>query len=76
MPNHDRSASNILTLDSLLSGDSKDSVREKSQVLLDKLMENCISPQHMFDRLGPAFSHKNGKIREELMECLQRTLRK
>jgi hypothetical protein len=57
-------------------GDSKDSVREKSQVLLDKLMDNCINPQHMFDRLAPAFTHKNGKIREELMECLQSSLKK
>jgi len=50
-------------------------VREKAQVLLNKIMEHVTSPQHMFDRLAPAFAHKNGKIREELMECLQRTLR-
>ncbi|XP_059478999.1 CLIP-associating protein 1-A isoform X3 [Neocloeon triangulifer] len=56
-------------------GDSKDLVREKAQVVLNKIMENVCSPQQLFDRLAPAFSHKNGKIREELMDCLQRTLR-
>ncbi|XP_065332727.1 CLIP-associating protein 1-B isoform X4 [Cloeon dipterum] len=56
-------------------GDSKDLVREKAQVLLNKMMDSVCTPQQLFDRLAPAFNHKNGKIREELMECLQRTLR-
>ncbi|CAB3383709.1 Hypothetical predicted protein [Cloeon dipterum] len=56
-------------------GDSKDLVREKAQVLLNKMMDSVCTPQQLFDRLAPAFNHKNGKIREELMECLQRTLK-
>ncbi|KAF4513926.1 UNVERIFIED_CONTAM: hypothetical protein B566_EDAN017943 [Ephemera danica] len=56
-------------------GDSKDLVREKAQVLITRMMDSAVPPQQMFDRLAPAFSHKNGKIREELMECLQRTLK-
>jgi hypothetical protein len=59
----------------MVTGDSKDLVREKAQVLITRMMDNAIPPQQMFDRLAPAFSHKNGKIREELMECLQRTLK-
>ncbi|KAK4293921.1 hypothetical protein Pmani_033410 [Petrolisthes manimaculis] len=55
-------------------GDSKDAVREKAQLLLSTLMENSITPNNMFERLLPAFSHKNGKVREEVMTCLQNTL--
>ncbi|XP_069183082.1 CLIP-associating protein 1-B isoform X30 [Procambarus clarkii] len=55
-------------------GDSKDAVREKAQLLLSTLMDHVLSPNSMFDRLLPAFSHKNGKVREEVMTCLQNTL--
>nr|XP_053645033.1 CLIP-associating protein 1-like isoform X5 [Cherax quadricarinatus] len=55
-------------------GDSKDAVREKAQLLLSTLMDHVLSPNSMFDRLMPAFSHKNGKVREEVMTCLQNTL--
>ncbi|PSN38725.1 CLIP-associating protein [Blattella germanica] len=56
-------------------GDSKEMVREKAQLLLLKMMEReVMSPQALFDKLTPAFSHKNGKIREEVMNCLQITL--
>ncbi|XP_045128218.1 CLIP-associating protein 1-like isoform X8 [Portunus trituberculatus] len=55
-------------------GDSKDAVREKAQMLLSSMMENVVSPNSMFERLIPAFSHKNGKVREEVMNCLQNTL--
>ncbi|XP_069703536.1 CLIP-associating protein 1 isoform X4 [Periplaneta americana] len=56
-------------------GDSKEMVREKSQLLILKLMErDVITPQALFEKLLPAFSHKNGKIREEVMNCLQTTL--
>ncbi|CAG2062336.1 unnamed protein product [Timema podura] len=57
-------------------GDSKEMVREKSQLLILKLMErDVITPQALFDKLMPAFTHKNGKIREEVMNCLQTTLK-
>ncbi|KAJ9591275.1 hypothetical protein L9F63_002178, partial [Diploptera punctata] len=55
--------------------DSKEMVREKAQLLLLKMMErDVITPQTLFEKLTPAFSHKNGKIREEVMNCLQTTL--
>ncbi|KDR12058.1 CLIP-associating protein 1 [Zootermopsis nevadensis] len=56
-------------------GDSKEVVREKAQLLILKLMErDVITPSSLFEKLTPAFSHKNGKIREEVMNCLQTTL--
>ena len=57
-------------------GDSKDSVREKAQTLLASLMEHVEQPNGLFQRLTPAFAHKNGKVREEIMLCLQSTLNK
>ena len=64
---------NICTF--LMTGDSKEVVREKAQLLILKLMErDVITPQALFEKLTPAFSHKNGKIREEVMNCLQTTL--
>ena len=59
----------------MITGDSKEVVREKAQLLILKLMErDVITPQGLFEKLTPAFSHKNGKIREEVMNCLQTTL--
>jgi len=55
-------------------GDGKDAVREKAQMLLSSMMDNVESPNAFFARLIPAFSHKNGKVREEVMTCLQNTL--
>ncbi|XP_071512313.1 CLIP-associating protein 1 isoform X5 [Panulirus ornatus] len=55
-------------------GDSKDAVREKAQLLISTLMDHVVTPNSMFERLMPAFSHKNGKVREEAMSCLQNTL--
>ncbi|XP_045460920.1 CLIP-associating protein isoform X3 [Harmonia axyridis] len=56
-------------------GDAKDTVREKSQLLILKLLErNVISPQHLLEKLNPCFSHKNAKIREEVLRCLVNTL--
>ncbi|CAM1312763.1 CLASP1 (predicted) [Pycnogonum litorale] len=54
--------------------DSKESVRELAQMLLLDLMEYVTTPQHVYDRLMPAFNHKNWKVREETMSCLQKTL--
>jgi CLIP-associating protein 1/2 len=65
----------FLICTSLLIGDSKEVVREKAQLLILKLMErDVITPQALFEKLTPAFAHKNGKIREEVMNCLQTTL--
>ncbi|XP_046398514.1 CLIP-associating protein 1 isoform X12 [Ischnura elegans] len=55
-------------------GDSKDQVRDKSQHLILRVMDCVLTPQQTFDRLMPCFTHKNGKVREEAMICLQNTL--
>ncbi|CAL7941328.1 unnamed protein product [Xylocopa violacea] len=61
------------TIDRL--GDSKDATREKAQLVLLKIMERgCMSPQHLLDRLRPAFIHKNAKLREEALILLTTTL--
>lgn len=40
-----------------------------------KMMEkDVISPNNLFDKLVPAFSHKNSNIREEVMKVLVVTL--
>lgn len=52
-------------------GDSKDTVREKAQLLILKLLERSVStPQHLLEKLSPGFTHKNAKIREEVLRCL------
>lgn len=57
-------------------GDNKEVVREKAQLFLLKLLEREISsPFYMFEKLTPAFSHKNAKIREEVLICYQSALR-
>ncbi|XP_048523501.1 CLIP-associating protein 1-A isoform X3 [Dendroctonus ponderosae] len=61
------------TIDRL--GDAKDAVREKSQLLILKLLErNVLTPQTLFEKLTPGFTHKNAKIREEVLRCLVNTL--
>ncbi|XP_054015820.1 CLIP-associating protein 1-A isoform X4 [Hylaeus anthracinus] len=61
------------TIDRL--GDSKDATREKAQMVLLKIMEKgCMTPQQLLDRLRPAFSHKNSKLREEALILLTTTL--
>ncbi|KAJ8925598.1 hypothetical protein NQ315_009438 [Exocentrus adspersus] len=56
-------------------GDAKDTVREKSQLLILKLLErNVLTPQSLIERLQPGFTHKNAKIREEVLRCLVNTL--
>lgn len=50
-------------------------VRDKAQRLLLKLMEReVITPQSLFEKMSSTFTHKNNKIREEVLSCLQRTL--
>nr|CAH7724241.1 unnamed protein product [Callosobruchus chinensis] len=56
-------------------GDAKDSVREKAQLLLLKLVERgALQPQQLLDKLRPHFQHKNAKVREEVLRCLVNTL--
>ncbi|KAK3927670.1 CLIP-associating protein, partial [Frankliniella fusca] len=56
-------------------GDSKDMVRNKAQLLLMKILErDVVTAQQLFDKLAPAFSHKNGRIREEVLTTLVTTI--
>ncbi|KAL5286274.1 CLASP1 family protein [Megaselia abdita] len=56
-------------------GDSKDTVREKAQLLLHNLMEyRVLTPQQLIDRLTPCFKHKNSKVREEFLQTIVNTL--
>ncbi|CAN7983082.1 unnamed protein product, partial [Ixodes hexagonus] len=54
-------------------GDSKDSVREQAKNFTMKLMA-ASSPQCILEKMMPAFSHKNFRIREEVLLCLQETV--
>ncbi|XP_014214281.1 CLIP-associating protein 1 isoform X2 [Copidosoma floridanum] len=61
------------TIDRL--GDKKDSTRDKAQLMLLKIMEKgSMSPQNLLDKLQPAFSHKNAKLREEALILLTTTI--
>ncbi|XP_055625223.1 CLIP-associating protein isoform X5 [Toxorhynchites rutilus septentrionalis] len=52
-------------------GDSRDTVREKAQLLLHKLMEcRVVPPQMLLDKLIVCFKHKNAKIREEFLQTI------
>ena len=55
-------------------GDSKESVREKSLNVIGNLMENVLDPQVMLEKMIGAFSHKNGKVREEMLCLIQNAL--
>ncbi|XP_055379513.1 CLIP-associating protein isoform X3 [Condylostylus longicornis] len=56
-------------------GDSKDTVREKAQLLLHNLMESKVStPQNLIDKLTICFKHKNAKVREEFLQTIVNTL--
>lgn len=56
-------------------GDAKDTVREKAQLLILKLLERSVlNPQQLLEKLVPGFTHKNAKIREEVLRCLVNTL--
>jgi hypothetical protein len=56
------------------SGDAKDSVREKAEDFILKLMEWSIQPQILWERLLSAFVHRNNKVREEIHKILIVTL--
>uniref|UniRef100_A0A182NHM2 TOG domain-containing protein n=1 Tax=Anopheles dirus TaxID=7168 RepID=A0A182NHM2_9DIPT len=56
-------------------GDSRDTVREKAQLLLHKLMEcRVVAPQSLLDKLSVCFKHKNAKVREEFLQTIVSTL--
>ena len=56
-------------------GDTRETVREKAGFLVSKLLEeDVLEPQVLFEKNIAAFSHKNGKVREELLILLQNTL--
>ncbi|XP_077994040.1 CLIP-associating protein 1-like isoform X9 [Glandiceps talaboti] len=55
-------------------GDGKDQVRDQAQAFLQKLMIAAASPQALFERLMRAFSHKNFRVREEVLLCLMQTI--
>ncbi|XP_043994551.1 CLIP-associating protein 2 isoform X26 [Gambusia affinis] len=55
-------------------GDGKDQVRENSQALILRLMEQTASPMNVWERLTPGFKHKNFRSREGICLCLSATL--
>ena len=55
-------------------GDTRPEVREKANIVLCKLMDATIAPQPLFEKIQPAFSHKNSRVREEVLLLLQNTL--
>ena len=56
-------------------GDTRETVREKAGNLMSKLLEeDVLEPQVLFEKNISAFSHKNGKVREEMLILLQNTL--
>lgn len=56
-------------------GDNNESVREKVQLLLQKLMEHRVfSPQQLLDKLTICFKHNNQKIREGFLQTIVKTL--
>merc|ERR1719412_2419544 len=56
-------------------GDTRETVREKAHYLITKLMEeDVVEPQPLFEKMQGAFTHKNGKVREEILILMQSTL--
>ena len=55
-------------------GDTRETVREKAIYLIAKLMEDVVEPQPLFEKMQGAFTHKNGKVREEILILMQNTL--
>ncbi|KAG7268853.1 hypothetical protein CRUP_011302, partial [Coryphaenoides rupestris] len=55
-------------------GDSKDQVRENSQTLILRCMEQTAVPMYVWERLIPGFKHKNFRSREGVCLCLCATL--
>jgi len=55
-------------------GDTREVVREKANIALCKLMDATIAPQPLFEKITSAFTHKNSRVREEVLLLLQNTL--
>uniref|UniRef100_UPI0037E79018 CLIP-associating protein 2 n=1 Tax=Semicossyphus pulcher TaxID=241346 RepID=UPI0037E79018 len=55
-------------------GDGKDQVRENSQALILRCMEQTASPMYIWEKLLPGFKHKNFRSREGICLCLSATL--
>lgn len=56
-------------------GDSRETVREKALIVLQKLTEcQVFSAQILLSKLIPYFKHKNAKLREEILRCVVLTL--
>ncbi|XP_064409179.1 CLIP-associating protein 2 isoform X3 [Latimeria chalumnae] len=55
-------------------GDSKDQVRDQTQGLILKLIEQAAPPMYVWDRLTAGFKHKNFRSREGMCLCLIATL--
>ncbi|XP_078072683.1 CLIP-associating protein 2 isoform X3 [Mustelus asterias] len=55
-------------------GDTKDQVREQTQNLLVRIMDQAVSPQYAWERLTSGFKHKNFRTREGVCLCLITTL--
>ncbi|XP_039978617.1 CLIP-associating protein 2 isoform X12 [Xiphias gladius] len=55
-------------------GDGKDQVRENSQALILRCVEQTASPMYVWERLLPGFKHKNFRSREGVCLCLSATL--
>lgn len=55
-------------------GDAKDQVRENSQALILRCMEQTASPAFVWERLVLGFKHKNFRSREGICFCLSATI--
>ena len=55
-------------------GDTRQEVREKANIVLCKLMDATVQPQQLFEKITSAFSHKNSRVRVEVLLLLQNTL--
>ncbi|XP_070702057.1 CLIP-associating protein 2 isoform X8 [Pempheris klunzingeri] len=55
-------------------GDGKDQVRENSQALILRCLEQTASPMYVWERLLIGFKHKNFRSREGTCLCLSATL--
>lgn len=55
-------------------GDAKDKVRDKTQALILKLMDQVAPPMYIWEQLASGFKHKNFQSREGVCLCLIETL--
>lgn len=55
-------------------GDGKDQVREQSQNLILRIMEQAAPPMNVWERLTAGFKHKNFRTREGVCMCLIATI--